>query len=598
MPFAKLQTTAGAGSDGHTFELAVADLGWRTGFARRALDTAVAGLAAQVPDIPLAFDEFSLLVRTALRDVGIESLGGAGAGVRVLSVVEARGHTFEHLFVLGVNRDVFPRPVLEDPLLPDSVRRPLEVVLPEIPVKARGHEEERYLFAQLLAAARAVTLSWQVADDDGKARAPSPFLERLNGSDVGLPVAEVAGLQAPPERSAGRPQTAWESALAEGLYGAPSRFRELLQLAVAERPGSGVAPDAVAAGRVAVLAELADHPGRAELGPYFGFVGPLQLPSDVRVNPVYVTQVERLARCPWQHFVKRLLGIEPPPNALDALPELSARVIGDVVHRVLDEIVKAALPGEARSLEAAPGAVPWPAPEVLETLLHQVAAERVRSEVLGPPSLARVIVEVARPLVNAARRYDWPDGADGLGCIGAELEAAVDVTTAEGPPRFVRFRADRVDRCPDGLRLVDYKTGGLEKQKDLRRSIERGDKLQAAAYAGATGGEGRYLYLGAEEDESAIVSVTAADGELLALFAESAGVALSAFDAGSFFPRLPGPEDTKGARLCGSCEVREACLHGDAGARDRIGRWAKADARRNAAERAAHALWALPGTSS
>jgi len=579
-------------------DLAVGDLGWRAGFERDALEAAVAGLAAQLPDLPLSFDEFSMLVRTALRDAGAETLGGAGGGVRVLSVVEARGQTFDQLFVLGVNRDVFPRPVLEDPLLPDAVRRPLEAVLPEIPVKARGHEEERYLFAQLTAAARVVTLSWQVAGDDARTRAPSPFLERLSGSEVALPVAEVPGLQAPPERSADRPQTAWEAALAEGLYGAPARFRELLQLAAAERPDSGVAPGDVAAGRVAVLAETANAPGSMELGPYFGFVGPQRLASDVRANPVYVTHVERLAGCPWQYFVERVLGIAPPPDALDALPEIGSRVVGEVVHGVLEAVVKAALPEGARSLDAAPGAVPWPASEVLETLLHQAADECVRSGVLGPPSLSRVIVELARPLVNAARRYDWPDGANDRVCIGAELEAAVEVATADGSSRPVRFRTDRADSCADGLRLIDYKAGRVQQQKKLGGAIERGERLQAAAYAGATGGEGRYLYLAAEADESAVVSVTAADRELLGLFAETVGVALSALDAGSFFPRLPDAEDSNGARDCGRCEVREACLHGDAGARDRIWRWAKADAGKEGAERAAHALWALRGKSS
>jgi len=46
-------------------------------------------------------------------------------GVPVLTVTEARGRTFDHLFVLGLNAGSFPRPLGEDPLLPDAVRSAL-----------------------------------------------------------------------------------------------------------------------------------------------------------------------------------------------------------------------------------------------------------------------------------------------------------------------------------------------------------------------------------------------------------------------------------------------------------------------------------------
>jgi inactivated superfamily I helicase len=73
--------------------------------------------------------------------------------VQVLRVVDARGRTFEHLFVMGLNRDLFPRGISEDPLLPDAIRAALERdVLPDIPIKRRGFDEERYLFAGLLSA--------------------------------------------------------------------------------------------------------------------------------------------------------------------------------------------------------------------------------------------------------------------------------------------------------------------------------------------------------------------------------------------------------------------------------------------------------------
>src|SRR5262249_35070485 len=82
--------------------------------------------------------EMALLLERALEAAEPPRLGGEGAGVQVLSATHARGCTFEHLFVLGMNRDVFPRGFAEDALMPDTLRRRLRDVLPEMPVKERA----------------------------------------------------------------------------------------------------------------------------------------------------------------------------------------------------------------------------------------------------------------------------------------------------------------------------------------------------------------------------------------------------------------------------------------------------------------------------
>ncbi|HBL27104.1 MAG TPA: hypothetical protein DD490_09745, partial [Acidobacteria bacterium] len=158
--------------------LLVSDLGWD----REAADTgavlaALAELEREVPeDFPLTREELRPLVVRACGAVGLSPLGGSGGGAQVLNVTEARGRTFDHLFVLGLNRDVFPRGIREDPLLPDDLRQVLRRVLPDVPIKRAGFDEERYLFAWLLSGSPAVTLSWQMADEEGKPRSPSPLL--------------------------------------------------------------------------------------------------------------------------------------------------------------------------------------------------------------------------------------------------------------------------------------------------------------------------------------------------------------------------------------------------------------------------------------
>jgi RecB family exonuclease len=583
------------------------DLGWTATQSDAALGP-IAGAVAELPALPLARDEWVLLLRRLLRDAGAVDLGGDGAGVQVLSVTEARGRTFEHLFLVGLNREVFPRPIVEDALLPDAVRRPLAAsVLAELSIKGRGFEEEHYLFAQLLSASRRVTLSWQVADDDGRARSPSPFVERLLAGEDDSKIEEAPSLSAPPERWGGRPRTAAEAAIVEGVHGHRARFDALLPAVLAERAALDVAPGPavdvarLARGRAAVLDELGGGRERADSGPYFGFIGPVRLPADPRRADLFVTHVERIARCPWQHVLVRLLGLEPSPDAGDALPELSGLLVGSVAHAALDGIV-ADVTGEGpRALRerdpARAAAIPWPAPAELDARLLAAAEAVLRQEGLGPREIARVLAERARPLVEAARGLDWPAPDTDLRCLGAELEGEV-----EAAGRRLRFRADRVDRVAGALRLVDYKTGkplsGRDRHAKLLEHVATGASLQAPAYAFGSGGEGRFLFLARGAEESAVVGVDATDAALRSAFEATVAIAGAALEAGGLFPRLAQVGEPSPPDACDWCEVRDACLQGDPDARARLHAWASAGRGGTPAERAALALWRLPETET
>jgi len=603
-----------------------AHLGWPGASPeRRALAERLDALERELPATePLERDELRLLLGRALRDAGCEPLGGAGAGVQVLGVVEARARTFEHLFVLGMNRDVFPRPIVEAPLLPDDLRRRLEArLLPEIAVKRRGFEEEHYLFAQLLSASPRVVLSWQETSDDGRARPPSPLLERLRIAREDLEEEAATSLHARPGPRARL--TAAEATVLEGLHGSGEALAPLLAAALRERWDGGTGPGgepaeapALARARLAVLAEQDAGPApRSGLGPYFGFVGPVGMGADPRRQDLYVTRVEGLARCPWQVFVARLLGVEPVPDALDALPEL-AGLRGTVTHRALERIVADAWPGEVpRELEACaaaePVALPWPSLERLEVLIREAAEGVLREEGLGPPVLARLLALDARPFVEAARTLDWPvPGTPGV-VVGVEVQGAVAFRDAAGRPRTLRFKADRADRAdrgdradragPEGgpLRLLDYKTGNPisnavkpeTRARHLRERIAAGRNLQASAYAAAGGGEGVYLFLRHPDEPGGRLAVEAGDPELDEAFRSAATTILTALDEGALFPRLTEPEGDKTFAACAWCQVREACLQGDSGARLRLVGWMHdaEGAEPSPAERAARSLW-------
>lgn len=597
--------------------LLTANLGWRReDDDALPIFAAVEELDREIPgDFPLSRDELRLLLERVLDDAGRSDLGGQGGGVQVLSVIEARSRTFDHLFVLGLTRDVFPRTVREDPLLPDDLRRVLQRVLGDVPVKRSGFDEERYLFAQLLSASPAVTLSWQVADDDGKPVSPSPLVEKLR--------SRIAPAQAPPLYALPAsgplpgPRPADEHAILAGLHAPRRWFGRVLPLALAEvragLPPGGPASPQLAAARLAVLDELdpdlrtpEGRATRSRLGPYFGFIGRLEPESgqlDPRTRPLYVTHLEDLAACPWQLFLRRLLRVEPTPDPLGALPGIDPPLLGNVVHAALDRIARGPL------LHGEPAH--WPPAVRVDAILQEEAERLLAEEGIFLPGLARALADRARPYLETARDTDWSVGA--LPVAATEKEGEVQVLMGGVRIRTIFFKADRLDRRSPHLTWTDYKTGkpfSAARKEEVRRKhflnrVKEGRALQAAAYViGEPYSEavGRYLFLrpGLLEDADREFAVASTDGEFLGAFSAAARALLTGWEAGAFFPRVVDTAGRNEPPRCLFCTVAEACVRGDSGARHRLFEWtehareAGTGEELSATEAALLRVWRLP----
>jgi len=581
--------------------------------------------AAGSGEFELDREDFWLYLEAQTKEMLSLPIGGAGGGVAVLSVEQARSRTFERLFLIGLSREVFPRPIGEAPLLPDALRRRLRAVLPDLPVKSEGYDEERYLFAQLLSSSSNTVVSHPEVDEDGRRRPASPLLERLRSSDS----EDLPGFWQPAECADLRPlRTAYEHAQIAGLSGTRDQFARALRVAFDERSQFDPDPieipgdcggDARAAARISVLEEWdprGDH--RFELGPYYGFLGPIADAADPRRAPLYVTGIEKVARCPWQAVLGQLLRVEPLPDALADLPSADALIVGNLVHGVLHEIVAEALPAGSRTLEEAAGRNPiqvsWPERDRLRDLLDRRARGILRDEGISTPGFERVLVDRACDCVEAARGMEWPAEGSEVGVLGAEVEGSVALRDCSGVERELRFRIDRVDRVAGVLRSIDYKTGRVitdGKKPETRRShlleaVSSGSALQVSAYAmggaqidGADSAQGRYLYLAADIPEYArVAGVDSEDRDFSDAFERVAQVAFEAWDRGSFVPRLVDSFSRSEPRMCRTCSVKEACLRGDSGSRYRLEQWI-ASARSEApeesleAERAALQLWDL-----
>lgn len=568
-------------------------LGWDEGSGEsRAVHDALDGLCREFPEsFELTGPEWLKLLSDRLGRVGELPLGGGGAGVQVLTVMEARARTFDRLFVVGANRGAFPRVVHEDPMLPESIRARLAAdVLPEMPVKRRSADEERYLWAQLLSSAPSVAVSWHVYGAEGT-RTPSPFVDRLRrrkGVDGPVPVRQLWRA----DDNAGRPRTAYELAVLEAPTAGTRGIAAILEAAVAEgRTDSGAEPPSVAAGvlaqaRAEVLAAVERPKDATAASPWFGFAGAGDASEE---EALWVTLAEKTGTCPLQAFIERRLGVLPLPDPLLGLPAIGGALVGQVVHGVLESVVREAADnrGELETvLRRTPTEVTWPDRGRLDGLVLDEARKAAAKAGLAPWGMAPLLAARARQFLEVEHGLEWATGSLS-GVLGTEVEGWAAVA---GVSARLRFRSDRVDAEGPTVVLVDYKTAKPEveaktepsRSDNLRERIARGRLLQAAAYSQATGAQdarGRYLYLKPNDawvDLVRELSVDRDDDRFIEPFANAVRCIVAARKRGVAFPRLEEANGRQAAH-CSYCGVAEACRRGDSAFRRDLVRWMQGD---------------------
>ena len=499
--------------------------------------------SASAVDIELSASEFLYWLRRSIQQLGrTDSDPWDLGGVRLLRIQDSREVTFEHLFVPGMSRGLFPRAIRPDNELGDELREVLagnDGLLPDLPVAWRFHDEEKYLFAQLLSSAKHVTLSWSERSFDERTLPRSSLLSLLDPDPDRL--AQPAAIIDPDEVKT------WASL--------PPRRRRI-EAALRGRP-------LAASPTPMILASiLAEHENLGP-GPYLGWVGSDDDASDPRHKQLWVTNLENYARCPWQTFVRRFLGIEERHDPDLAAPDLPPLAVGGIVHHLLEIVARrtGVSDGDWNTiLDGEPARLSWPEDGELQQMASEAAADHTRRAGIYLPGYAETLATAVLAVLWRARAADE---------AGADLLAVESKGVAQIDGRATRFRADRIE-VRDGLVLAtDYKTG-KSKGRNVAAKVSAGELLQLPAYilGGATAA--RMLYLG-DPDRPAGDEVLLQAGERAALdaFGELTATLAAGWQGGRFFPRVLGHGGGR-PRTCDWCAFTETCSERDPFARDRL----------------------------
>jgi RecB family exonuclease len=488
--------------------------------------------------------------------------------VFVGTIEQARGRSFEVVFLPGLAERIFPGKPREDPILLDAVRRRLGALLETQDDRAR---HERLLLRLAVGAARRrLHLSYsRIEQTEARPRVPSFYA---------LEVARaLTGRLPEPQRMERQAAAAAGARLAWPAPDDPARAIDEVEHDLATL--RTLLASSEARGRARYLLELNDSLARSlrtrwarwrrSFSPADGIVrltdGTRQTLAAARLvaRAYSASALQKFAACPYQFFLSAICRLEPRPE-IASIVNLDPATRGHLFHRVQADVMRA-LAGDGR-LPLKPDAL-VAARVVLDRTLDGVA-EEYREELA--PAIHRVWQDEVESMradlrmwleQSAATQAEWEPIAFEL-AFGLPRDPTNDPRSVEAEvtlPEGYRLRGivDLIERRrgSSDLRVTDYKTGRDFTRRNL--VVGGGEMLQPVLYGLAV-----EPLLGARVVETRLFYCTRAGGfservvplsaEARSRGAEVLGVIDRAIAAG-FLP--PAPR----AHACGICDFRDVC---------------------------------------
>ncbi|HEY3137609.1 MAG TPA: PD-(D/E)XK nuclease family protein, partial [Blastocatellia bacterium] len=460
-------------------------------------------LAPMSPVGPIELFEVQQVLTARLRDLPTAPPRRRYGHVFVGSTDAARGMTFDVVFVPGLAEKLFPRKIIEDPILLDSERSLLEAAQ-LVTQKDRVAAERLALRLALGAASRRIYLSYPRIDvQQSRPRVPSFYgLEALRAAEGELPGFDELGTRAE-SGSSGR--LGWP---------APAQARDAIDEAEYDLALLGPLLDAdpdTTAGTAHYLLYSNPHLARAlrarsrkwlrRWTTFDGLVDPDDAAREALAahqlssRSFSPTALQNFAACPYRFFLQTVHKLQPreEPAALEVIDPLTR---GSLFHKVQYETLtrlRAAgeLPITHRNIERA-----------IDTVNEVLRQEAVNLEDKLWPAIPKVwedgINSIGADLREWLRRY--ADSMDGWIPYKFELSFGLaDRDRKEEDPSSVpdpvplglrnatgdlrlRGSIDLVERHSSGkLRATDHKTGKARAKEGV--IIGGGQHLQPVLYA-------------------------------------------------------------------------------------------------------------------
>jgi hypothetical protein len=351
----------------------------------------------------ITLEQFAEDILSSLALFTVPAQPGRG-GVELHTPLSLFGAKFPHVFVLGATEGILPTPVQDDPLLDFYERKQLRQLGFDLEDAAQAaRREEISFYALLQTPTQNLTFSYpeMIAS---QASLPSPYLARLGLKSIAPPPLPIAS---------------WEAA--RRLY---LRRDSLLE--------DTVFPHAVHAWIVEKRREGSDA--------YDEYDGVVNIPLDPKTRLFSASQLTTLGQCPFKWFADKVLRLA---QLEEAAAELSPSLKGQLYHRSLELVL-------AKFLSAA---------DIKQAGLDGLEEAFIQAEQdLQLPTISAWESRRAEHIKILNRACQEPEFLP----ANTEILSLEKEFIGDWHGLKVTGRIDRIDRTPEGLVLLDYKSGSQE----------------------------------------------------------------------------------------------------------------------------------------
>jgi hypothetical protein len=457
----------------------------------------LAELAPMASVGPVSLNEILIVLEGLLLEVAVPPLSQRYGRVFVGPIEAARGLSFDAVFVPGLAEKMFPRRIVEEPILLDALR---EQIGGDLVTNQSRLERERLALALAAGSAEArICFSYpRLGLDQARPRVPSFYaLEAVRAAEGRLPdFAELTrraetvttarlGWPAPPDPVDAIDNAEHDLAILDRLVAMPEESAGAARYLVTANPylarslraryqrwGRFWTPaDGLVSRSETIRAIMARHTlGSRSYSP---------------------TALQNYARCPYRFFLQAIHGLAPRevPEAIDQLDPLQR---GSLIHDVQFALFahlrqEGLLPVRPNNLDRAR--------QRLDAVIAEVAA-RYRDDLA--PTIDRVWEDGIAAISADLREWLRLASEDDSGYVPWHFELSFGLEhrpeRRQADPQSVpgavdldcgiqlRGSIDLVERHPSGLvRVTDHKTGKADSKRG--RLIDGGKSLQPLLYA-------------------------------------------------------------------------------------------------------------------
>ncbi|MEL6353904.1 MAG: PD-(D/E)XK nuclease family protein [Cyanobacteria bacterium J06627_28] len=353
---------------------------------------------------PLSWPSFREQLEDLLESLSVPAQPGRG-GVELHSPASVVGTQYSHLFIMGMADSILPPPVSNDAVLDFFERRQLREQAIALPTASELFRQEALSFYYLLQATTGrITFSYPKLRERTE-QLPSPYLKQLSLQVIAPPEQPIASLEEMRRYYLRHPEKSDEKEADTVLTQAAYAF------------------------------EIEQHRESAQQANEYD--GAISIPFDYSDWTFSVSQLTTLGQCQFKWFADKLLKLGSP---VEVEEDLTPGVRGSLYHKVVEFVVHAVKTDSTKSISDA-------------NLLREsfLSAEKA----VELPALQNWEVRREEHLRQLSITLNKPD------FWKTEATPIALEKRFEGNWQGLKVtgRIDRIDETPNGLVLIDYKTG-------------------------------------------------------------------------------------------------------------------------------------------